>query len=195
MAQSGIQTLPILRGPLAASGPWQALIARPNKRVYPFPLGATADTTTTGTTIQMGGLGEPFVANDYIIVCEATAYGNSTLFIPNFNKIRQIVSVAGGEDDITVDAAVSVADGDHILNIGADGATAPKTDPDLDGIVAITDDPYGITSNASGYLLTGDGGHFRGFLPTGTTLVDLLITDNSKGPEIVIPYYSVGAEA
>lgn len=195
MTQSGIKTLPILRGPLAASGPWQALIARPNKRVYPFPLGATADTTTTGTVIQMGGLGEPFVANDYIIVCNATSFGNSTLFIPDFNKIRQIVSVSGTEDDITVDAAVNVTSGDHILNIGADGATAPKTSPDLDAIVALTDDPYGVTSNSNGYLLTGDSGHFKGFLPTSTTLIDLLITDNSKNPEIVIPFFSVGVEA
>ena len=195
MSQSGIITRPLLRGPLIAPGPWQTLLAQSNKRVYPFPSGAVADTATTGTTIQMGGLGEPFAVNDYVIVCTKTDYGNSSLFIPSFTKIRRVTAVSGTEDDITVDEAVVVSVGDYILNIGADGAAAPKSDPDLDGIVTVYDDPYGVTTNSNGYLLTGSGGHFRGWLPTSTPLVDLLITDDSKNPVVVIPFWATGPEA
>ena len=195
MAQSGIITLPLLRGPLVSTGPWQALLAQPNKRIYPFPTGSIVSTATTGTTISMHGLGEPFVANDYIIVCSSTSYGNATMYIPDFNKIRKIASVSGGEDQITVDAAVSVSVDDYILNIGADGATAPKSDPDLDSIVTLYDDLAGDTTNANGYLLTGTGGLFRGWLPTSTTLVDILVTDNSKNPEVVLPFFAPGPEA
>lgn len=194
MAQSGIKTLPMIRGPFAVAGPWQALLGQPNKRIYPFTLGARADTASTGTTIQCGGLGD-FAATEYIIVCEATSYGNSDLYIPNMSKIRQISSVSGAEDDIVVDAAVNVAVGDYIFNIGNDGAASPKVSPSLDDILNLWDDPYGASANSNGYLLTGTGGHFRGWLDTGKTLVDLLITDASGNPEIAIPFVSTGAEA
>jgi len=184
----------MIRGPFAVAGPWQALLGQPNKRIYPFTLGARVDTASTGTTIACGGLGD-LTANEYIIVCEATAYGNSDLYIPNTSKIRQISSVSGAEDDIVVDAAVSVAVGDYIFNIGNDGNATPKVTPDLDDIVALYDDPYGASANSNGYLLTGTGGHFRGWLPTSTTLVDLLITDSSGNMEIAIPFVTTGAEA
>jgi hypothetical protein len=150
-------------------------------------------TTSTGTTVALHGLGEPFVANDYIIVCTETSYGNSTLFIPDFDKIRRISSVSSSEDELTVDVAVSITAGDYILNIGADGATTPKTDPDLDAIVTLYDDPEGATANANGYMVTGSGGHFRGWLPSQTKTVDLLITDSSKNPQVVVPFYTTGA--
>lgn len=194
MSQSGIITLPMLRGPLVASGPWQSLLAQPNKRIYPFPTGSIVSVTSTGTTLAMHGLGEPIAVNDYIIVCTETSYGNSSMYIPDFSKIRLVSAVSGSEDEITV-AAVSVTKGDYILNIGADGAAAPASDPDLDAIVTLYDDLAGDATNSNGYLLTGTGGHFRGWLPTSTVLVDLLITDNSKNPEVVIPFFTPGTEA
>jgi hypothetical protein len=194
MGQSGIKTRPMLRGPLASAGPWQAILGQPNKRIYPFTLGAVVDTASSGTTIQCGGLGD-FAATEYIIVCNATAYGNATLFIPDTGKIRQISSVSGAEDDIIVDAAVSVAVGDYIFNIGNDGAATPKVSPDLDDIITLTDDPYGVTANSNGYLLTGTGGHFRGWVAASVTLVDILITDASKNIEMAIPFVTTGAEA
>src|SRR3990172_1242741 len=101
MSFTGLKTLPLLAGTIANAGPWQALFARAGYYVYPFQLGAKVRTTSTGTSIELHGLGQVAV-NDYVIFCDATAYGAASMFIPNLAKIRRIATVSTSDDIVTV---------------------------------------------------------------------------------------------
>lgn len=191
MSLTGKKTHPLLSGTLASTGPWAGLFARAGFRIYPFQLGGMVRTTSTGTTVSTFGLGQ-FEANDYIIFCDSTAYGSSNLFIPNLNKIRRISSISTSDDQITIDSAVSITAGDYILCIGADTSLTPESSPNYDGsdIVLYTDN-VGITASAFDYVQTSTSGTFLGWTGPGTKAVDLLVTNSSGVPQIVIPFHPV----
>jgi hypothetical protein len=194
MTLSVVKTLPILRGTLASLASWQALLGRSNLRVYPFQLGAKVRVAGSVNPIDTSGMGE-VLASDYLIACTQTAYGNSSLYIPNMNKITRVTSRGTTDDELNVSPVPSVALGDYFLNIGADSAVAPLTAPNFDGsLIAIYDDNTGQIAHATKYLLTGSNGQFEGWLSSATLAVDLLITDTSNNPIVVIPFVSPGRE-
>jgi len=196
MTLTGVKTKPTLRGTLVAAGPWQALIARQDRQVYPYQMGCAVRSASSGTTANTHGLGE-FVQNDYFMVCNAVLYGDSSLYIPQTSKISKVTSdpSAAVDDQLTIDPAVTLAEGDFLLNLGADGASAPLSAPDYDGsLVTLYTDPVGNTANPNDYILTGQNGQFRGWIEGGYEVVDLLIADESGVPLIFIPSFQVGPE-
>lgn len=194
MTLSGVKSLPILRGTVASLASWQALLGRANLRVYPFQLGCKVRVTGAVSPIDTSGMGE-FAANDYLIACTATAYGNTNLYIPNLNKISRVSSVGTSDDELNISPAISVAQGDYLLNIGADGAAAPLTSPNYDGSsLALYDDNSGQIVHSNDYVLTGSNGQFECWLASGVLAVDLLITDTNNNPLVVIPFVQPGRE-
>lgn len=198
MSLTGIKTRPQLAGTLASLGPWASLFGRAGFRVYPFQLGCMVRSASTGTTVLTDGLGD-FRQNDYLIVCSPVAYGDSTLFQPVLSKITRVTSdpTAATDDTLTISPAVAVSDGDYLLNIGADGAAAPLATPNYDGsLLTLYTDPAGNTANANDYLLTGENGHFFGWLESAiagsVSVVDLLIANSSGVPQLVLPLTAVG---
>jgi hypothetical protein len=191
MSYTGVKTFPLLAGTVASAAPWQALVARSGYRVYPFQLGAKVRGTSTGTAVTLYGQGA-VALNDYVIFCDATAYGAASMFIPNLNKIRRVSAVSSSDDAITIDAAVSITAGDYMLVIGADTATTPETAPNYDGsLISLYSDNAGQTAVSPKYLLTTTGGSYIGWTGAGTKAVDLLITNSSGVPQIVDPFVAV----
>ncbi len=190
---TGIITVPTLQGTVAVSGPWQSLFARANHRVYPMKLGCGVRDLISGSTIDTFGLGE-FAQNDYILVCTRTNYGNSFLYVPDTDKITRVTSdpTAASDDELVVSPTLTVAVGDWLLNLGADGATAPLTAPDFDGGNTLYIDAVAASTNANPYLVTGQGGHFRGWVADGVNQVDLLVNDSSGVPLIAMPGFDTG---
>jgi len=203
MTLTGIKTLPLLDRSLVETGPWSALFARAGYRVYPYQLGAIARALATATPVLTTGLGE-FAANDYVLVCASTAYGDVNLYIPNLSKITRISSFGANltsdptlasDDLINVAPNVSIASGDYLFNLGADGAAAPTSVPAYDGsTLTLYTDNAGTAASANKYVLTGTNGEFRCWLPTGTLMVDLLVTNASGTPIVAIPFVTLGAE-
>lgn len=193
MALTGIKTLPLLAGTVASASPWQALFARSGFRVYPFQLGAKVRTTSPGTAVQLFGLGQ-IVANDYIIFCDATAYGSANMFVPNLNKIRRATVISSSDDAITIDSAVSITAGDYMLVIGADTSGTPEASPNFNGsTVKLFTDNVGNTelTGINRFLQTTTGGAFIGWVDAGTRAADLLITNSSGQTQIVQPFVSM----
>lgn len=194
MALSGIITLPLLKGTVQNSSLGQVLLARRDKRIYPYQLGAMVRSTSNGTTVNTHGLGE-FEANDYLMVCSEREYGESPLFVPDTTRIEKVTAVSGSDDQLTVANALSVVAGEYLLNLGADGATDPTSAPDYDGsTITLYTDNVGNNANSNKYLVSGQGGFFHGWTQTGIIAVDLLITNESGSPEIVKPFHTLGAE-
>jgi len=194
MSLTEIISKPLLRGTVVASGRWQAILARANRRVYPFDLGCMVRSLSTGTTVNTHGLGE-FAVNDYFIVCSPVDYGDSALFIPDMGKIGRIAAVSASDDVLTIDAALSLDSGDYLLNLGSDRAATPKTNPNFDGSpITLYTDPVGNNTNPNEYLVTGQGGWFQGWILEGYPAMDLLITDESGSPLVALPLYTPGPE-
>lgn len=194
MSLTGIKTLPLLRGTLASLASWQALLGRANMRVYPFQLGCKVRSAGAANPIDTSGMGE-IVAADYLIACTQTAYGNSNLYIPNMNKITRVTSLGTVDDELNLTPTPSVAQGDYLLNIGADQAATPLVSPNFDGsTVSLYDDNTGQNSHTLPYALTGSNGQFEVWLESGILAVDLLITDTNRVPIVVIPFVSPGRE-
>lgn len=194
MSLTGIKTLPLLRGTLASLASWQALLGRANMRVYPYQLGCKVRAAGAANPIDTSGMGE-FAVNDYLIACTATAYGNSNLYIPNMNKIARVTSLGTTDDELNLTPTPSVAQGDYLLNLGADAAAAPLTAPNFDGsTISLYDDNTGQNAHSTYYALTGSNGQFEVWLESGILAVDLLITDTNNNPIVVIPFVSPGRE-
>ena len=189
-----IQSLPMLRGTLAATGPWASMFARAGYKVYPYQLGCQLKLGASGTsTLTPDGLGQ-FATNDYVMICTETDYGDSSLFIPDLTRIAKVSAV--GATTFTIDQVFNVDAGEYLLNLGTDTDTpSPTQTPAYDGTdITLYTDSVGNGANANKYLLTGTGGTYRGWTQSGRTLVDLLVTDSSGSAKIVIPYHHLGAE-
>ena len=194
MAESNIITLPLLRGTLVASGPWQALLAKAANRVYPFQLGCMIRSNSSGTTMNTHGKGE-FAVNDYAVVCKATAYGQGTLFIPDTTRITRVTAINATDDQFTISPARTVVAGEYLLGVGADTAANPLSTLNFDGsTINLFTDNVGNNANANAYLQTATGGWFRGWVNTGVRVVDLLITNSSGGVIAVKPFVTLGEE-
>lgn len=195
MSLTGIKTLPILRGTLAAIASWQGLLGRANLRVYPFQLGCKARAASAANPFDTSGMGE-FAVNNYLIACTATAYGNTNLYIPNLNKISRVTSLGTADDELNISPVISVAQGDYLLNIGNDTAGSPLVSPNYDGTtLSLYDDNTGqISHGSTKYFLTGSNGQFEGWLNAGVSACDLLITDTNNSPIVVIPFQPVGRQ-
>jgi len=159
---------------------------------------------TSETALPVGSYAE-FAANDYVILCEKTDYGNSTLFIPNMNRIRKIASFgtneatdpasATGTTQLNLSSAITASKGDWVLCLGADTASDPTSQPSWDGSdVTIYTDPVGDETSSLDYLLTGSGGSFRGWVDSGRVAVDLLVIDGTGTPRIALPLFELGPE-
>lgn len=195
MTLTGVKSRPLLRGTLAHMTQWQALLARANLRIYPFQLGCMVRSNVSAdVTVPTYGLGE-IAANNYLMACAATAYGNGTLFVPDLARIRRVSSVSAVDDELTLGSSVSLTAGEYLLNLGNDGAASPLVSPNYDGsTISLYDDNAGVSAHATDYLLTASNGEFRGWTGSGTELVDLLVTDTSNVPIIVIPMIPPGPE-
>lgn len=187
-------TLPLIHGVLVAPSEWKTLIARAGWRIYPYSLGAMVrSAASASTSIDTEGLGE-IAVNDYVMVCTSTAYGNSTLFIPDTAKIAKVTAVSGSDStaQITVDTALTVSKGDWLFNLETDtGGSSPNYDG---SDVTIYDDPVGTNTHSTKYVLTGSGGTYRAWLTSGLAAVDLLVTDGSGAPQIALPLVATGPE-
>ena len=194
MTLTGIKTLPLLDKSLVETGPWSSLFARSGYRVYPFKMGALVRSVPVGTTVLTAGMGE-FATNDYLMVCTATAFGDANLYIPNVAKVAKVTSnpsAETSEDQLVIAPALTIAAGDFLLNLGPDsGALTPNYDGST---LTLYTDNAGTAANSNKYLLTGTNGEFRGWLPSGTLVCDLLATNASGVPLIVIPFITLGAE-
>ena len=194
MTLTGVKSRPLLRGTLAQMTQWQALLARANLRIYPYQLGCMVRANSSGTTVSTYGEGE-FAANNYLMACAATAYGQGTLFIPDLARISRVSAVSGADDELTISPALSLVAGEYLLNLGNDGAATPLITPNYDGsTISLYDDNAGVSAHATDYLLTASNGEFRGWTGSGTELVDLLVTDTSNGLIIAIPMVPTGPE-
>jgi len=195
MAETGIITRPKLAGNIAARGHWQAIFARAGYRVYPYSIGCMVRTTNATGAIPTHGKGE-FAVNDYLIVCSQVFYGDSYFFIPDTGRISRVTGInAGSDDQIDVSPTISVVSGEWLFNLEADGAAAPTTAPDYDGSdVTLATDNAGNNANANKYLSTSQGGTYIGWVDSGLSIVDLLITDPSGAPQVAHPLVTLGAE-
>ena len=196
MAETGVISKPRISGTLAAAGPWQALFAKQGYRVYPYQVGCSvrADSDASAPqTIDTYGMGN-FAANDYLIVCTPTSYGDGTLYIPDTSKITKVSSIGTGVDDeIVVTPAISVDQNDWLFNLSVDTSATPLVSPSLDGSdVQLHTDPAGVENNTNPYLVTAQGGTFQGWIETGYTIVDLLITDSSGNIVLAWPGFVPG---
>jgi len=190
MANSGIMTLPLLRGTVVLPSAWATLFTRAYMRVYPYQLGCMVRTTVVGgTDIPTHGLGE-FAAGEYIMICSEVSYGDSSIFIPDPTRIARVSVVSTAEDLLSISAALTVYAGEYILNTGS------KLFPDTSGsaVSPLYTDNVGNSENANDYLATGSDGQFKGWVPSGYELVDLLVTDESGTAKLVIPFYPLGPE-
>lgn len=194
MSLTGIKTLPLLRGVVEQSVPWGGTINRTGWRVYPYQLGCKVRVDSTGTTIYTYGLGD-FAAGDYILVCQQVYYGNSYYYIPRMSLIGQVSSVSTSDDLLSTTTALTVTQGDYLFNLGADAATTPLLQPNFDGSdYTLYGNNVGSGATIGHYVVTGNQGQYEAWLPSGTVIVDLLLTDSSGQPQLAQPFVSVGPE-
>lgn len=194
MALSGIKTLPLLRGFLRQASPWGTDISRSGWRIYPFQLGCKVRLDTTTQAVYTFGMGD-FVANDYVMVCQQIYYDNGYFYIPRTNQLSRIQSVGTVDDQLTLTVAIVANAGDYLLNLGADTAATPLSAPNYDGsTLTLYGDNVGGGATLGDYVLTGEKGQYECWLPSGTLLTDLLITDSSGQPQLVYPYVALGPE-
>lgn len=193
-ALSGIKTLPLLRGRLDLPGPWRTLLSEPDNRVYPFDLGCTVRTATSGaaTNIKTHGMGE-FVANDYVLPCGLS--GSLPLYIPDISRLTRVTTIGTTEDELNVTPAIVANQDEFLFNLKADGSSVPLTAPNFDGsTIVLFDDPVGTTAISLDYILTSAEGEFKAWAATGTIAADLLITDSSGVVRLVWPFVPLGPE-
>lgn len=188
MSLTEIITKPVLRGTIAALGPWNALFPRGSYRVYPYTPGcAVRADIAGGTTVDTYGMGE-FAAGDYALVCTRTAYGSNFLYIPNINKLHAVSSVGTTDDELVLGSAMTADQHDWLLNIEVDATQAYTASS-----ITLYDNPVGDGgAQANKYFVTGSTGHFLGWVEDGQNLVDLLITDSSGSAVAVWPSYPTG---
>jgi hypothetical protein len=142
--------------------------------------------------------------NDYVIPCRETYYGDVPIYIPDMNRITKVTSFGPGsaasqsaatDDRLNISPSVALNEGEFLLCIGADGASAPTGSPNLDGSdITIYDDNVGNNSSSLNYLSTGSSGFFHGWIESGYEVVSLLITDESGTPKAAVPFYSTGPD-
>ena len=200
MSLTGVKTQPLLRGNLITMSQWQALFGQAGWRLYPYQLGAMVRTAFTTGNLQLHGLGQ-LAANNYLLPCTATAYGDGTLYIPALSKLTRVATVSTTDDVITISPEVTLAVGDYLLNLGNDGAAAPLVAPSYDGSTCrLKTDPAGNAPSAGSeatYIATASNGQFQGWVVDANgdptfEVVDLLITNGSSVPQVVLPLYQLG---
>jgi len=181
-----VTTLPQLHGSLATVSYWQTFFAKSGNRVYPYSLGCMVRTTGAATPVLTHGVGQ-FANNDYFMACSVNAYGQ---FIPDTSRVAQATTVDA--DDLVYSPNLSLVAGEYLLNLEVDtGGLVPVYDG---SVVSLKTDPIGTAVNANKYLTTALNGLFRAWTQTGLVLVDLLVTDSSGVPLIVLPQWPLGAE-
>ncbi len=194
MAESGYISYPCLEGTLVGSGPGQGLLSQPHQRIYPFHLGARVRATSTGTAVSVNGKGQ-LAVSDYVMACREVDYGGSPLYVPDTGRVALVTAVDGSDDAITISPALELEEGEWLFNLGQDSADTPLLAPEYDGSrVKPLDDPTTGTDAELDYVLTGQGGWFRCWLPDGTVVVDLLVASTSGVPRYLWPCRRVGAE-
>ncbi len=204
MAQSAFKTLPQLRVTLAQLGPWQGLVARNDFRIYPSVLGARVAADSDGTILTLHGQGD-LTVNDWVMLCKKVDYGGGFLHVPNTSKIQKVTALDGSDDKITVGNAISgVVTGDWLVNLGVDtDLAAGGSTPSYDGMSAgsrllMYDSPVSDGDNAEvngdSYFNTGQMGLAIGWLPSGVKVVNLLVTDQTPTPQIMVPTWTLGTE-
>jgi hypothetical protein len=147
---------------------------------------------SSGTTVYTHGVGG-FAAGDYAIACLPISYGDVDLYIPDTSKLFSVISVDDDAEEMVISGAESLEAGMFLLNLGADSAASLGT-PAYDGGETLYTDPVGNATAGLPYLRTSQGGEFRGWLTSGTELVDLLLSDESGVPQVVIPGHAPGPE-
>lgn len=191
MPTSNHRGIPLLRGVVESVGPWGAQFSQANLRVYPYHRGTYANGSSTSTTVPVRGYGE-FRVNDYLMVCSRTAYGLSYLYIPQTSKVSRVTALSSSTDELTLSTALTIEDGDFLLNLGADGAVAPLTAPNLDGSrIELYADPVGSQLLGADYTLTGSLGQFSTWLSLNAMTIDLLVTSDAGVPLLLIPGVAV----
>lgn len=187
MVLTGILTKPTLRGTIVAAGPWQALFARGGYRVYPYTAGCAVRTTVAANQVNTYGLGQ-FTAGDYALVCTRTAYGSSHLYIPDVTKLHLLNGPSAVNDVLSFSTPVTADQHDWLLNVGVD----PTLDLDASP-VTLYNNPVGDGgAQANKFFLTGQHGQFQGWVEDGDNLLDLLITDSSGTPIVMMPSFQPG---
>ena len=187
MSLSQMRVLPRLSGQMVTAGPWNSTFCRPGLRMYPYHMGTYVNGDVSTVTVPVHGRGN-FRANDYVMPCTRTAYGNSFMYVPRTTSISKVSSVSGSDDQLTLTSALTLFDKDYLLNLGTDGATTPTIAPNYDGSrLELYADPVGNALLGSDYVLTGSQGQFECYLNRCARHCDVLITDGSGSPELVIP--------
>jgi hypothetical protein len=124
-------------------------------------------------------------------------YGDAYLLVPQTSFISRVSSdpSTATDDTITLTAALTLNQEDYLLNLGADGASAPTSAPDYDGsLITLYSDAAGTTAATNPYLLTAQNGQFSGWVNSDYEVVDLLVTNADGVPQIVAPHQVVGRE-
>jgi hypothetical protein len=201
MAQSAFKTLPFLRGTLAAVSPWQGFNAKNDYRIHPYVLGARCAVDSDGTTLTLHGQGD-IVAGDFVMVARQTDYGGGVLYVPQTSKVDTVVSISGSDDTILLTSGITgVLQGDWIINLGVDSGTV--SDLLYDGMATASrllmyDSPVSDGDNpepnSDNYFVTGQGGFYQGYLAASSTVIALLITDQTPTPLGYIPLWALGPE-
>jgi hypothetical protein len=170
-------------------------------RVYPYLMGSIVRADSTGTTLSVEN-NSAIRGGDYIMICSAVSYGDTELFIPDTGRIAQVTSVNAAARQLALGNPLTVVQGEHVLNLGIDSSLTPLSAPNYDGganettkpRLKLYTDPSQTTENANPYMVTGQGGWYRGWTSSGVHMVDLLITNGSGVPQAVKPYVTVGHE-
>jgi hypothetical protein len=165
------------------------MLAKQGNQVYPYQIGSTVKSDSTGTSLTASGIGT-FRALDYIMLCNPVSYGETELYVPDTAKVTKVTAVAETTGVLTILPAITATKGDYIVNLGPD-ALSPGYDASR---ITLYTDPNGNDTNANNYLLTGQGGLYRGWVSKGTRMVDLLIADSSGVPAVVQPFVSLTPE-
>jgi len=197
MSKSYTQFLPMLRDTLNYSA-GSTIVIRAGWRVYIFKHGCYCyETTTTPTTeFDTAGLGE-FEANDYVLPCAATAYGSGALFIPDTERVSRVSSVSATDDGLLLTTDVSLTKGDYLLNLGSD-SNSPTASVlpayDGSGLSLYTYNTTREGAQSDPYFVSSSKGEVVGYLEPGRVAVDLMLTDSSGTPQVVIPNYTLNEE-
>jgi hypothetical protein len=195
MALTNIKSLGLLNGSLCVPGPGQALHGMSGWRIYPMKMGCMVRTDTTTTDVETSGLGE-FNANDYVMACTPVYFGADRFFVPDPSRISRIVAVeVDGDDKISLTEAMTLSSGDWLMNLADDTGANPLVSPNFDGAgIEIFSDPSGQISLGAVYVQTAAGGRYRGWLESGTQMVDLLVADQLGRARLLEPCITVGLE-
>lgn len=198
MSKTPLKTLPLLRGALKELTPWPGSFGVEGFRVYPYGTGCLVRADTTTVAVLTHGLGD-IADNDRVMVCTPVNYGDAIIYEPDPTRVASVASfganavstrAAADDDRINLVTALTIEQDEYLLTLGTDSIPpAYASSP-----ISLYEDNVGNNVLSVPYLITGKGGYFSGWIESGWTLVDLLITNQSGTPLAVIPFYPLGTE-